>query len=537
MRDFGCKKADISLKYRLGLEHALAKADFLNVPDLVTVQAFAIFLFLVRRYESPTFVWTMTGLVIRIAQALGLHRDGSHFENFTPYEAEIRRRVWWALCALDVRASQDQGMDLTITGGSFDTKLPLNINDADIGPQTKETPKKRESVTDMTFAFLSCKVCNIVRHLLAPAVGKGAKAPGDQDSLLNEISENLNRSFLQHWSDDSENIVSWTAIILTRLIYAKMTLIIYSPVLFTSPGEHLSEELRTRLLISAIEVAEYNHKLNAEKSCRKWRWIYQTYTHWHAIVYLLLESAQRSWSPIVERAWVALHSSWLIPVQSKPGKTQRIWVPLQKLMTKARKHRKAELTRLKRDPYATAQLEMEDRKNALPASSGPFPAGRGKSEDLFREHWRRLVAIPEGATPVTNPHSTPAIVAPVPSTITHLASIHQQDPVFQPAYFEGDLWPKSNLQVEPTYLTNQDLSNTNTPLMATAQVPLLHPENSIYNAPVDWGIGQPLLWAAADPSVDFFAGLDLDADMELDQEFNWYNWVESAKGMEWNTTS
>jgi hypothetical protein len=466
-----------------------------------------------------------------------MHRDGSHFENFTPYEAEIRRRVWWALCALDVRASQDQGMDLIITGGSFDTKLPLNINDADIGPQTKETPKKRESVTDMTFAFLSCKVCNIVRHLLAPAVGKGAKAPGDQDSLLNEISENLNRSFLQHWSDDSENIVSWTAIILTRLIYAKMTLIIYSPVLFTSPGEHLSEELRTRLLISAIEVAEYNHKLNAEKSCRKWRWIYQTYTHWHAIVYLLLESAQRSWSPIVERAWVALHSSWLIPVQSKPGKTQRIWVPLQKLMTEARKHRKAELTRLKRDPYATAQLEMEDRKNPLPASSGPFPAGWGKSEDLFREHWRKLLAVPEGATPVTNPHSTPAIVAPVPSTITHLASIPQQDPVFQPAYFEGDLWPKSNLQVEPTYLTNQDLSNTNTPLMATAQVPLLHPENSIYNAPVDWGTGQPLLWAAADPSVDFFAGPDLDADMELDKEFNWYNWVESAKGMEWNTRS
>ena len=70
MRDFGCKKADLSLKYRLGMEHALAKADFLNVPDLVTVQAFAIFLFLVRRYESPTFVWMMTGLVIRIAQAL-----------------------------------------------------------------------------------------------------------------------------------------------------------------------------------------------------------------------------------------------------------------------------------------------------------------------------------------------------------------------------------------------------------------------------------------------------------------------------------
>jgi hypothetical protein len=53
-------------------------------------------------------------------------------------------------------------MELTITGGSFDTKLPLNIKEADIGPQTKETPADRESVADMTFAFLSCKVCNVV---------------------------------------------------------------------------------------------------------------------------------------------------------------------------------------------------------------------------------------------------------------------------------------------------------------------------------------------------------------------------------------
>jgi hypothetical protein len=537
MRDFGCKKANLSLKYRLGLEHALAKADFLHVPDLVTVQAFAIFLFLVRRYESPTFVWMMTGLVIRIAQSLGLHRDGSHFEHLTPYDTEIRRRVWWALCALDVRASEDQGMDLTIPGGSFDTKLPLNINDADIGPQTKEMPTKRESVTDMTFAFLSSQVCNIVRHMLAPAVGKGAKAPGDQDRLLDELYENLNRPFLQHWSDDSENIVSWSAIIFTRLVYAKMTLIIYLPVLFAAPSEHLSEELRTRLLISAIEVAEYNHRLNAEKACRQWRWIYQTYTHWHAIVYLLLESARRSWSPIVERAWVALHSSWLIPIQSKPDKSQRIWVPLRKMMAKARKHREAELSRLKRDPRAAAQLEMEDRRNALPASSGPFPAGGGKSEDLFREHWRKLVAIPEGATPVTNPHCMPATEAPMPSNITHSASIPQQDPRFRHVYFGGDIWPNSNRQAEPTYLTNQDLSNTNTSLVATTQVPLLQPELSMYNTPVDWRIRQPLLWTNADPSVDFFGGLDSDAGMDLDKEVNWYNWVESAKGMEWNTRS
>ena len=137
MINFSASKSELSLRYRLGLEHALAKADFLNFPDIVLIQAFAIFLLLARRHDSPRFVWMMTGLVIRMAQYLGLQRDGAQFKHLTPFEIETRRRVWWAVCILDLRASEDQGTDPAITSGSFDTKMPLNINDVDIDPNSK----------------------------------------------------------------------------------------------------------------------------------------------------------------------------------------------------------------------------------------------------------------------------------------------------------------------------------------------------------------------------------------------------------------
>jgi len=108
MTDFGCTKAELNLKYRLGFESALARADFLNSPDIILVQAFIIFLFLVRRHDSPRFVWMITGLLIRMAQSLGLHRDGSQFNHLTPYEIEMRRKAWWAVCMLDLRSSEDQ---------------------------------------------------------------------------------------------------------------------------------------------------------------------------------------------------------------------------------------------------------------------------------------------------------------------------------------------------------------------------------------------------------------------------------------------
>jgi hypothetical protein len=546
MTNFGFTKTDLNLKYRLGLEHALAKADFLNVPDLVLVQAFAIFLCLVRRHESPTFVWMMMGLVIRMGHALGLHRDGAHFEHLTPYEIEMRRRVWWALCVLDVRASEDQGTDYTIARGSFDTELPLNINDADIEPETTQMPTAREGVTDMTFPLVSFEICKVTRQMMAQSAKEGAPGIEEQSRLLSEIYEKLDRGYLQY-SVESGNITYWVGVIVARLVMAKMTLLIYLPVLFSSPSEHFSDEIRTKLLVAAIETAEYNHALNAEQACRQWRWAYQTYTHWHAIVYLLIEISRRLWSPIVERAWVALHSPWLIPAQSHMNKDLRVWVPLRKLTAKARKHRDAELERLRSDPQAAERLEMEDQKIPVPASPGPFPTGSNVVE-LFRERWRQLLAMPEGPGNDTRTlgQSGPVVTSPsAQSTYTT-----QPSTSFIPAYNAGGLG--SITTFEPAYLgasgpqVRQNLpSNTSTNLQSSITS----------NGPGDFAMGQTVgqssnafpavatnwpsglgfvhwLWADADPSVDVFANVDvdnIDVNMDLDGEVNWYNWVESAK--------
>jgi hypothetical protein len=100
MNNFNTTKATLAVKFRLGFERALAKADFLDSPNLTLVQALTLFLLLARRHDSPRFVWMMTGLLIRMANYLGLHRDGSNFGHVTPYETEIRRRVWWLICML-----------------------------------------------------------------------------------------------------------------------------------------------------------------------------------------------------------------------------------------------------------------------------------------------------------------------------------------------------------------------------------------------------------------------------------------------------
>ncbi len=554
MTNFGSSKTDLNLKYRLGLEHALAKADFLNAPDIVLVQAFALFLCLVRRHDSPRFVWMMTGLVIRMAQYLGLQRDGAHLEHLTPFEIEMRRKVWWALCMLDLRASEDQGTDLTITSGSFDTKIPLNIDDVDINPESKQMPAERDGLTDMLFARINFETGDIMRQMMAPGVRDDVAGLENQSHLLDQLRQKFEKGYLQYTTKPG-NIAYWVAGTIARLVTAKMTLIIFLPVLFSSPSEHVTDEIRTKLLISAIEVAEYNHALNAEQACRQWRWIYQTYTHWHAIVYLMIEISRRPWSPIVERAWVALHSSWLIPAHTPMDKNLRIWVPLRKLMNKARKHRNAELNRLRADPQVAARLEMEDQKLPLPSSSGPFPTG--SSIDIFRERWRQLVAVPE--EPRDGTQTSGISSAGITDPLMHTTYTSQLATRPNSMYSPGDL--SSNMSFEQTYLgtsgqqAGQPLESINIgdlgPAITTnapTELNLGQADGPSYNPfpaiPADWSDGRtigpdfvPWLWADADPSVDIFSSLDVDTtdvNMDFDGEVNWYNWVESAKGMEWD---
>ncbi|KAI0387009.1 fungal-specific transcription factor domain-containing protein [Hypomontagnella monticulosa] len=553
--NFGASKSELNLKYRLGFEHALAQADFLNVLDIVIVQALVIFLCLVRRHDSPRYVWMMTGLVIRMAQALGLHRDGSRFPNLTPFEIEMRRRLWWGVCMLDVRASEDQGMDLTIAHGSFDTKLPSNINDTDIDPETKEMPKPREGISDSTFFLVACDQCDISRQMMAVSLQDGRPRLDEQNRLLNEYHERLENKYLRY-NSETGSVAHWLSITIARLVVSKMRLIVYFPILFSPTSEDSSEELRSRLFISAIEVAEYNHALNAEHACRYWRWIFQTYTHWYAVVYMLIEASRRPWGPTVERAWVALHSSWLLPAQWTSNKNLRVWVPLRKLMAKARRHRDAELERLRNDPQAAHRLEAEDRLAAQPASPGPFPSV--DSAEYFRDRWRELVDMPLGSgenMQAAAKHGG-AGVAPSPS-FARPTEIRGPEFGSMPPYNAHAL--ASQPMFTPTYSQSsapQDGSNvqhgSNASELGSGVTANLHGQFSLVGQPADpsygafptsaTGLGPSFgawLWADADPSVDMFADMNMDMDLnvDVDGEIDWNNWVESAKGMEWSGDS
>lgn len=50
----------------------------------------------------------MNGMAVRIAQRMGLHSE-AHNKEFPPFEAEMRRRLWWQIVLFDSRIGEMAG--------------------------------------------------------------------------------------------------------------------------------------------------------------------------------------------------------------------------------------------------------------------------------------------------------------------------------------------------------------------------------------------------------------------------------------------
>lgn len=146
---FGSPRSQLMPALRNAAEVALSRANILDTGDLMTLQAFIIFIFVLRSTD-PTKSWTLSGLAIRILQSAGMHRDGDHLE-LDLFEAEMRRRLWWGLSSLDVPTSEDHSCSSTILEiGNSDTRIPLNVDDAQLYPEMTTYPAEFRGFTDMS---------------------------------------------------------------------------------------------------------------------------------------------------------------------------------------------------------------------------------------------------------------------------------------------------------------------------------------------------------------------------------------------------
>ncbi|KAJ5763761.1 hypothetical protein N7533_002442 [Penicillium manginii] len=335
---FGEERGSAVKRYRFAVEQALARANLLNTQSLGLLQAAVLFLICVRREDDSKFVWSMTSIILRLAQGLGLHRDGTNFA-LQPFETEMRRRLWWHICLLDVRASEDHGTDSQINESMYDTRLPLNVNDDDISPEMTETPTEREGFTDVTFCLIRCEITCALRRAnygcSATRFSMGNSGPSIEncERMIHIISSRVEERYIKHC--DMNIPIHWAAATVGRLILAKLWLVVHHPMTRKDRVTSVSQATRQSLFLTAIEVLEFGRLLEVDPKTAKWGWLFRTNMQWHGVAFVLSEVCVRPICPVTDRAWNAissLYGDWKSQATHKKG---MLWRPLAALMKRA----------------------------------------------------------------------------------------------------------------------------------------------------------------------------------------------------------
>ncbi|KAJ5605788.1 C6 transcription factor domain-containing protein [Penicillium lagena] len=148
----GQSRATLMQRYHFAARQALANASFLKTTEISVLQSLVLFLLPCRYfYDSHTY-WILTGVAVRIAQRMGLHRDGEKL-GLSPFDVQMRRRLFYQILPLDGNASVLSGTGISVMPDAWDTQPPLNVNDDQIWPGMTEMPQEQIGATDMIFCL------------------------------------------------------------------------------------------------------------------------------------------------------------------------------------------------------------------------------------------------------------------------------------------------------------------------------------------------------------------------------------------------
>ncbi|KAJ0422507.1 hypothetical protein BJY00DRAFT_77989 [Aspergillus carlsbadensis] len=80
--------------------------------------------------------WIRTGSLLNAAMHMGLHLDPGHLVQPSPFQAEMRRRLWATVLELIIQTSMDVGAVPQISLDDYDCAAPKNLNDDQIERET-----------------------------------------------------------------------------------------------------------------------------------------------------------------------------------------------------------------------------------------------------------------------------------------------------------------------------------------------------------------------------------------------------------------
>lgn len=159
--EFRGKCQDMANNFRTQMAHCLITADYTR-PHNFLIETLILHMNgeYVSKVDAEASVWVLAGMIARLAMRMGYHRDSKLFPNITPFQGEMRRRVWTFVRYSDILFSFQIALPCMIRMGDTDTDIPRNIHDDEFDEDSPELPSARpiSEVTSVSYMIAKAKL-------------------------------------------------------------------------------------------------------------------------------------------------------------------------------------------------------------------------------------------------------------------------------------------------------------------------------------------------------------------------------------------
>jgi len=157
--EFRGKSLALAANYRGLTGQCLLLADFTKpVNNMIETMVLHLHCEYARNRDAEVGVWVLVGMIVRLAMRMGYHRDPKNYD-ITPFQGELRRRVWTFVRQSDLLFSFQIGLPSMIRLGDCDTELPRNLFDDEFDEDTKILPQSRPPSEPTPVSYMCAKAC------------------------------------------------------------------------------------------------------------------------------------------------------------------------------------------------------------------------------------------------------------------------------------------------------------------------------------------------------------------------------------------
>lgn len=304
IRMLGATRSSLTSRYHEATQIALLNADFLRSNSIPVFQAYTLFLIVNRGRFDAMIVWIMVGVGMRIAQRMGLHRDGS-LTGLSPFDTEINRRLFWQYPSLEGFAGQVAGINSSLDSARWDTRQALNINDEDIWPSMTEAPRERREATDLIFHLTKSTFVEFYNYL-GPVLVKlqrncdNTKLIEEAEQKILEIEDTIETKYLRY-CDPMEPLHLMTSVMARVAIQCGL----FRVRLPRAKAGLMQDDEGGKLYHLATKIIDRLIAAHLNPSLDRYRWHTEMFVVWDIVIWLVnyvRQDAER------KAAWKSLES-------------------------------------------------------------------------------------------------------------------------------------------------------------------------------------------------------------------------------------